>query len=84
MFDPVADERVSDGSFFGGTCQWRWLHENEPAPYYRPCSSVEILAGKECLQCGVRLACFFREWEEDELVTMYDDPLAFLASDRDW
>ena len=84
VFDPVAYERVSDGSFFCGNCLWRWLQENEPAPHYRPCSSFAILAEQECLQCGVRFVRFFREREEDELVTMYDDPFAFIESDRDW
>ena len=85
MFDPVAYERVSDGSFFCRNCMWRWLQENEPAPYYCPCSSFSVLVGKECLQCGVGFAHFFRESEvEDELITMYDDPLLFFASDRDW
>jgi len=83
-FEPMAYERVSDGSFFCWNCMWRYLQENGAAPYYRPCSLFSVLAEKECLQCGVRLACFFREWEEDELVTMYDDPLLFFESDRDW
>lgn len=85
VFDPVAYERVSDGSFFCRNCMWRWLQENEAAPHYRPCSSFAILAWQECRDCGVRLAHFFRESAiEDELITMYDDPLLFFESDRDW
>ena len=84
VFDPVAYERVSDGSFFCWNCIWRYLQENEPALYYRPCSSFAILAWKECRGCGVRLVHFFRNVVvEDELITMYDDSLSFFESDRD-
>ena len=85
IFDPIAYERVSDGAFFCWNCMWRWMKWHETAaPYYRPCSSLAILGWKVCQECGVRFAHFFREREEDELVTMYDDPLLFVESDRDW
>jgi len=84
IFDPIAYERVSDGAFFCWNCMWRWMKWYGETPYYRPCSSFVVLAWKDCRECGIRFAHFFREREEDELVTMYDDPLLFVESDRDW
>jgi len=77
----LAYQRVSDGAWFCRLCLWRWLEANPAAPGHCPCWDVVVLQGKLCRDCGRLL---LRTSVEEELVTAYDDPLAWATSDGDW
>lgn len=67
--------------WFCASCLDYWLLFTQPEPSHRPCSDVTHLHGMVCGECG-RLVV--REPVEDDLVTAYDDPLAWALSERDW
>lgn len=77
----LAYQRVSDGVWLCVSCLDYWLLYNNPEPRYRACSDVSRLSGIICRECG-RLVLY--EPDEDDLVTAYDDPLAWALSDMDW
>jgi len=77
----LAYQRVSDGAWFCASCLWRWLEANRAAPGHCPCWDIAVLQGKLCRDCGRSV---LREPVEGDLLTAYDDPLAWAQSDSDW
>jgi len=77
----LAYQRVSDGAWFCASCLGYWLLFTDPEPSHRPCHDAARLYEIVCRDCG-RLV--LREPVEGDLLTAYDDPLAWAQSDSDW